>query len=273
MSNKWAKALLIVVLTWVVLMSCQSILQSEQVNVLPHLLGIGSWVEERNESLAHPSAELAELEVESQNGSVTLIGSDDVDEITIEARYRAQASSQASANKKLEQMSTDISAEGNRLVIRAVFSSTKMHESISYTVTLPSALLVQAKTSNGSLEATDLSGAVTLNTSNGRITVTSEQGPKELIARTSNGSITVKAAPESGCYNLRTSNGSVRIELPEELGINLSAKTSNGSINLGSGNWSFEGGRISKNQVDAKRGNGELELIITTSNGSITLQD
>ncbi len=215
MSNKWAKALLIVVLTWVVLMSCQSILQSEQVNVLPHLLGIGNWVE-RNESLSHPSAELAELEVESQNGSVTLIGSDDVDEITIEARYRAQASSQASANKKLEQMSTDISAEGNRLVIRAVFSSTKMHESISYTVTLPSALLVQAKTSNGSLEATALSGAVTLNTSNGRITVTSEQGPKELIARTSNGSITVKAAPESGCYNLRTSNGSVRIELPED---------------------------------------------------------
>ena len=157
MSNKWAKALLIIVLTWVVLMACQAILQSEQVNFLPHLLGIGNWVE-RNESLSHPSAELAELEVESQNGSVTLIGSDDVDKITIEARYRAQAISQSSAKKRLGQMSTDIREEDNRLVIRAVFSSTKMHGSISYTVTLPRELLVQAKTSNGNLEATDLSG-------------------------------------------------------------------------------------------------------------------
>lgn len=272
MSNKWVKALLIVLLTWVALMSCQAILQSEQVNFLPHLLGIGNWVE-RNELLSHPSAGLAGLVVESQNGSITLIGSEDAEDITVEARYRAQASSEASANRKLEQMSTDIRQEGNRLVMRAVFSSAKVRESISYTVTLPHALLVQAKTSNGSLEATDLSGEVTLNTSNGRITVTSEQGPQELIARTSNGSITISAAPESGTYDLRTSNGAVRVKLPEELGISLSARTSNGSINLGSGLWSFDGGKLSKNQVDAERGNGEFKLHITTSNGSITLQD
>lgn len=272
MSNKWIKAGLIVVLTWVVLMSCQAILRSEQINFLPHLLGIGNSVE-RTETLSHSSAGLAELVVESQNGSVTLIGSDDAEDITVEAHYRAQASSETSAKKKLEQMSTAIKQEGNRLVVRAVFSSAMARESISYTVTLPHALLVQAKTSNGSLEATDLSGEVTLNTSNGRITVNSEQGPEELVARTSNGSINISASPKNGYYNLRTSNGSVRVKLPEELGISLSAKTSNGSINLGSGQWSFDGGKLSKNQVDAERGNGEFKLHITTSNGSITLQD
>lgn len=272
MSNKWARALLIVLLTWVALMSCQAILQSEQVNFLPHLLGIGNWVE-RNELLSHPSAGLAELVVESQNGTITLIGSDDLEDITVQASYRAQASSEASAKKRLEQMSTTIREEGNRLVIRAAFSSAMARESISYTVTLPHALLVQAKTSNGALEATDLSGEVTLITSNGRVTLTGEQGPQELTARTSNGSITISAAPKNGYYNLRTSNGAVRVKLPEELGISLSARTSNGSINLGSGQWSFDGGKLSKNQVDAERGNGEFKLHITTSNGSITLQD
>lgn len=272
MSNKWVKALLVVLLTWVALMSCQSILRSGQVNLLPRLLGVDNWTE-RKETLSHPGAALAELVVESQNGSITLIGSDEAEDITVEAHYRAQASSEAAANKKLEQMSTDIKQEGNKLVIRAIYSSARTRESINYTVTLPRALSVQAKTSNGGLEATDLSGEVTLTTSNGRIIVSSEKGPQELVARTSNGSITINTVPESGYYNLRTSNGSVKVKLPEKLGISLSAKTSNGSINLGSGQWSFDGGRLSKNQVDAERGNGELQLNITTSNGSITLQD
>lgn len=273
MSKKWGKALLVVLITWVVMMSCQSIIQSGQINLLPRLIGIGNWVE-RNETLSHASEGLAELVVESENGSVTLLGSDNGKDITIDARYRAQAASENSAKKKLEQMSTDIRQEGDRLVIRAVFSGTRVRESINYTITLPPTLLVQAKTSNGSLEATNIRGNTTLNTSNGRITVTSGQGPTELIARTSNGSIRVSAAPsEGGHYNLRTSNGSVRVGVPEELGINLSAKTSNGSITLGAGQWSFDGGKLSKNQVDAKRGGGEFELYITTSNGSITLQD
>ncbi|NLW16351.1 MAG: DUF4097 family beta strand repeat protein [Firmicutes bacterium] len=120
----------------------------------------------------------------------------------------------------------------------------------------------------------DLSEEITLITSNGRITVTSEQGPKNLVASTSNGSITLNTVPEKGGhYNLRTSNGSVRVKLQEELGVRLNARTSNGSINLGAGEWSFEGGRPSRTRVEAQRGEGEFQLDIVTSNGSITLQD
>lgn len=272
MLNKWAKALLIVVLTWVILMTCQSVLQSGQISLLPHLVGLDNSVE-KQESLSESATDLEELVVETQNGNVTLIGSDNTDEIRVEAYYLARAASQSAAERKLDQISTDLIRGTNRLTIGAVFSSSKTGESISYTITLPHALLVQGKTSNGNIIAENLTGQLTLNTSNGRITVDSEEGPQGLVARTSNGGITVSASPKGGHYDLRTSNGTVRVNLPEELGVSLSAKTSNGSINLGSGNWSFEGGRISKNQVDAKRGNGELELVITTSNGSITLQD
>lgn len=265
MSNRWIKALSIVLLTWAVLMVGQASLQSQQINLLPRLLGVGNW-QERTETLSHSAAGVTELVVESQNGDITLIGSD-ADEITVEVRYRAQSAG------KLEELSTDLLQDGNRLVIRARYSSTRIRESIHYRVTLPHSLLVEAKTSNGSLEASDLSQEVRLNTSNGRITVSAEQGPKELTARTSNGSITVSGAPESGYYNLRTSNGSIRVRLPESIGISLSAKTSNGSIDLGSGQWSFDGGKLSKSQVEAQRGDGAFELFVTTSNGSITLQD
>lgn len=273
MANKWAKGLLIIVLTWIVMISCQAILQSEHLNLLPNLFGGGQQAE-RKETLTHASAGLTELVVESKNGNITLIGGNEGDDITIEARYHARAASKTTAAEKVEQMTTRIAQSEDRLVIRAVFKDTPLHESISYTITLSPALKVQAKTSNGSLEVHDLSEEITLITSNGRITVTSEQGPKNLVASTSNGSITLNTVPEKGGhYNLRTSNGSVRVKLPEELGVSLNARTSNGSINLGAGEWSFEGGRPSRNRVEAQRGEGEFQLDIVTSNGSITLQD
>lgn len=276
MSSKWMKALLIVLLTWAVLLAGQSLLQSKAFSIsLPNLIGIGNVAAEKNESLVHTidaNDALTELAVESTNGRMTLIGSDDQSNVTIQAHYRARAASQGAANKKLEQMSTLLVQEGERLVVRAVFGN-KTRESIDYTVTLPRALLVQAKTSNGNLVAEELTGIVSLNTSNGRIIVSSEQGPQELVARTSNGGITVRANPTGDHYNLRTSNGAIIVELPEHLGVSLNARTSNGSINLTTGEWSFAGGKLSKNQVEASRGDGQLDLTVTTSNGSITLQD
>jgi len=266
--KKWTMALLVILLTWVVMMFFQSFIQSDP---LSHLLGSNQM--ERKETLTHPSAGLTQLVVESKNGNVTLIGGDD-ENITIEAVYRARGGSEDSANERLERMTTETKQVEDRLIIQAVFDGTPLRESISYTITLPQSLVVQAETSNGSLEAIDLSEEVTLNTSNGRITVTSEQGPKNLVARTSNGSIRVYTVPTSGgYYNLRTSNGSVRVRLPENLGVSLNARTSNGSINVGRGQWNFTSGQQNRKQVEAQRGNGEFKLDIVTSNGSITLDD
>ena len=85
------------------------------------------------------------------------------------------------------------------------------------------------------------------------------------------GKINVTAAPTGGIYNLRTSNGTVTVNLPEALGVNLKAVTSNGSIDLGYGQWTFAGGQLSNKNVTAQYGNGSLSLDIQTSNGSVKL--
>lgn len=271
MSNKWIKALVIVSLTWLVLMSCQAVLESQSFHILPHLIGGGARAE-REDTLSHSIAAVTEVEIHSQNGSITLIGSDTATEISVAAVYRAQASTQSSAERRLEQLTTDLLQSGERLVIRAVYGGNWSRDSISYTVTLPQEMLVQAKTSNGRITADNLSGEVTLTTSNGQINVTANDGPQQLAARTSNGKITVNASPNGGNYVLNTSNGTVQVRLPQELGVSLEARTSNGKINLGAGEWVFSGGQISNSRVSAQRGAGELELRITTSNGSIDLQ-
>ncbi len=267
--KKWTTALLVILLTWTVLAALQSAID------LDHIMSqfLGHIQVERTETSTHTSVGIDQLLVESRNGSITLLGNDEGDEIIIEAHYRARAASESSATKMLEQMTTRISQVGDRLVIQADFGNTSVKGAISYTITLPHSLIVDAKTSNGSVEAMDLSGDLNINTSNGRIVVISQQGPQNLVAHTSNGSIRINTVPESGGqYILRTSNGSVQVKLPEDLGVALKAQTSNGNITLGNGQWTHTREQ-SRRQVEAQRGNGEFRLEIVTSNGSIRLGD
>ncbi|NLY53488.1 MAG: DUF4097 domain-containing protein [Firmicutes bacterium] len=271
MSSRWAKAGLVIAIIWVLALACQALIQSDKLSFLPQLIrGVGAT--SRQETLTHASTDLMEVIVTTQNGSVVLLGTDTAEEIKIEANYQAWGMNKAAAQERLMEMDTEIIQEGNRLFIRAVYATLRGQHAISYQITLPSSLAARVQTSNGAITVEDLSGKLDLTTSNGRITVSATEGPNELTARTSNGSINIAASPTGGTYNLRTSNGSVKIDLPENLGVKVSARTSNGSINLGPGQWTIAGGKLEKTRVDAQRGNGELELIVTTSNGSISLR-
>jgi len=160
------------------------------------------------------------------------------------------------------------------LRVEADFGTTIItNQSIRYNISVPKDLEAVVRTSNGTIKVHGLQGELRLDTSNGTIEVVSDNGPQEIHAKTSNGKIIVNGAPVGGLYDLRTSNGSVTVTVPLELGIDVRANTSNGSINLGAGQWTLSGGQISNRSVDAKRGDGELELIISTSNGSIRIEE
>lgn len=270
-ANKWVQALVIVLAVWLVMLLGQSAWNQGFVSWVPNLMSLASY-EERNETLTWPAAELESFWLQSANGSITLLGQEDADKVIVEVTYRARGSGTMSASKTLEAMSTTAELKGGQLKLEPAVPS-RYNGSVTYRVTLPGDLVTQAKTSNGSIEAEGLSGSVKLNSSNGRISVVAAPGLEKLEAHTSNGSIRVESESSEGRYDLRTSNGSIHVRLLPETGVAISARTSNGSVNLGSGQWFFEGGQITKTQVSAQRGSGELELILQTSNGSITLSD
>jgi DUF4097 and DUF4098 domain-containing protein YvlB len=141
------------------------------------------------------------------------------------------------------------------------------NEGCSFNVTVPDAAGLEARTSNGQVTITGLSGAALVRTSNGAVTVTGHDGSVEahssngrvalqentgdLTAHTSNGAIEISDARKR--VDAHTSNGHVHVALADESPGPLNVHTSNGAIDL----------------VVGKSFAGELKL--STSNGGIDL--
>jgi DUF4097 and DUF4098 domain-containing protein YvlB len=134
------------------------------------------------------------------------------------------------------------------------------------TVTTPAATNIELNTSNGLIELHGISGSGSLETSNGRLVLDDVKGDFE--GRTSNGRIEVEAM--EGSVFLRTSNGSVHINASEG---EFDIQTSNGSISF-NGNMTAGGSNrlvTSNGNVDVKLlGTPSVVLDAETSNGDVS---
>lgn len=113
---------------------------------------------------------------------------------------------------------------------------------------------VDVRTSNGRIELEDVSGSVDAETSNGRV-IGRELNGDGVRVRTSNGGIELKLG-EAQDVEARTSNGPIELSVPQAT-YRVTAETSNGSEDIG---------------VDDDP-NGQFELELHTSNGSITVTE
>lgn len=289
--SRLLKALAVVALVWLALFFVQD--------------GIGDWLPRafnfnigwqnaaRDEILTKAAAGLSGLILETHNGSVRLIGSDRQD-LELRVHYRAQANSTRQAEEMVQQFSTQLTPQGDKLQVKADFgTSSYNNQSASYEIYLPADWTVEVNTSNGAVELenmtrsalVDTSNAavvvqteaamksLSIDTSNGSVDVSVPAGLEELVVDSSNGRISVDGAPSGGKWQLQTSNAEIRITLPVTLGVELDAQTSNAAIKVGSGQWSVSGGQLSSKEIRATRGEGELELYAHTSNSAITIVD
>ena len=129
--------------------------------------------------------------------------------------------------------------------------------------------LASLKSSNGQVTLNDVAGDVKVRTSNGRINIHDFTG--QIEAQTDNGSIDFNGTLRGGSENeLRTSNGSVDVMLVETPGVELDASTSNGKVK--SDLPITISGETRDNQLVGSIGSGGRQLLIHTSNGSITIR-
>jgi hypothetical protein len=130
---------------------------------------------------------------------------------------------------------------------------------------------VTARTSNGKIAVSGGSGALTLAASNGPVEM-QEMRAGVLDVQTSNGRIIFTGSLAAGSRNrLTTSNGSVTLTLPPDLAANVDLKTSNGTIGVGYPLTTQPDGEIARTSVRGTIGGGGSQLVVRTSNGSITL--
>ena len=127
----------------------------------------------------------------------------------------------------------------------------------------------EMRTSNSRINATRLDGDFRLETSNGRIEALDGRGTFDL--ETTNGRIRFSGEilPRKASRFV-TSNGSIDATLRGEPSLRLSASTSNGSITCGR-DVEIQGER-KKRQLEGVIGEGEGDLTLKASNGSITIE-
>ena len=139
---------------------------------------------------------------------------------------------------------------------------------VSYQITLPAAVAVEAETVNGRVSAANRSGDLVLSTVNGGVRVDGHDGP--LKVNTVNGSVEVSFAGPMRQASLETVNGSVTVTCARESSIRCTLQTTNGRIQSQFPEVTVEGKWGPKEARGAING-GRESLAVETVNGDVRL--
>jgi hypothetical protein len=141
---------------------------------------------------------------------------------------------------------------------------------VRFTVAVPRGVLVDVRTTNGSLHVEGSEAPVTAGTVNGSIRVATASGP--VNATTVNGSIaaSVDELEGDGPMELTTVNGSVTAELPQDLDATIEMGTVNGRVEA---DYPLTvQGAASPKRLRGTVGSGGREIKLTTVNGRIEVR-
>ena len=132
---------------------------------------------------------------------------------------------------------------------------------------------VQLRSGDGSIRGRMLGGDVEANTGDGSIKLDGKL--IGLRVRTGDGSVTIQADPGSSPasdWDIVTGDGSVILGVPEQFDAELDAHTGDGSIHMREVTLSNVTGKIARNTVRGRLGDGGHALRVRTGDGSITLK-
>jgi hypothetical protein len=203
-----------------------------------------------------------------KNGGVRVIGGQRADTL-VRARVVTTAETQADADALAGQVkvSTDggtVSATGPDR------SSDRRSWWVSYEVWVPTKANVTARTSNGGISMSNVSGTLGFEAVNGGVTLSRVSG--DVKGKTVNGGVNVELAGErweGAGLDARTTNGGVSIKVPDGYSCQLAVTTVNGGVR--SDFPLTVQGRLDKN-IDVTLGQGGAPIRLATTNGGVHLK-
>jgi len=202
-----------------------------------------------------------QFSIKNDNGSIT-IKTWNEDSIRIEAEKTAKD------QEGLKDIDIAVTGSGDSVSVETVHQRRNNRGSVSYTITLPVDVNVDAETSNGSVNVKGVHGHLEVRSVNGSLKLEDIAG--DIDARTTNGGILARYTEAAeGRHSFHTTNGSVRIYLPAGAGGELDAQTVNGSITT---DFPITVTRMSRRHLKGSfGGGGGATYEIETVNGSVKI--
>ena len=223
--------------------------------------------ESRDLSLAQLTSQLVRVEV--FNGEIT-VRPGPAGGVSATVTVTGVGATRQEAEADRANIATTLQETGGAVVLQAVYQpdpANPRNRGASAVVSVPAGSSLELTTSNGKVGIAGITGAVTVRTSNGEVTVdgavagvdaetsngaisvTGSRGPLGLVssnaririgatdaivrARTSNGEIAFAGSMAPGPQSLETSNGAISLVLGPDATFNLDLETSNAEVKVG----------------------------------------
>ena len=260
------------------------------------LLGVGGCdiptaKYERTVQLSAPLSVGYSFKAKTHNGSITVEGRDE-DGCDVTAVITGRATSVETAKDIADKTKVRLKNSGNKITVEIKKPLLGWHKSVSVSldVKVPNKTnILLLGTHNGAVTVANIKGKVDGSTHNGRIKTSGVSGETKLETHngavvcdeisgnawmtTHNGSIkTIYAADAPGVceISLKTYNGSIDLRAPSNLSAAVDVSTHNGSIKTELPITLI--GKVSKNKLQGKIGEGLGKLQLGTHNGSIKIR-
>jgi len=187
-----------------------------------------SATEERTLNIPHVAG--SGIDVRSIFGSVDIAADPSITEARIVAKITANGATEDEAKERLEKVKVIVTRrDDNVLAVAAEFpkddQGNQRGGSCSFTVRVPDASNVAARSDNGAVSLQGLSGTASVTSNFGAVSVKNHTGP--VNARSSNGAVTVAKA--GGDVNASSTFG--RVAVSEAAG-KVKAKSNNGAVEV-----------------------------------------
>ena len=215
------------------------------------------------------------IQIENVNGSITVMGWDRPQlkvEITKKAKFQEDHDGiviQEKASEEHLSIKTQIKSKRRGFLGLTRKSSTG---SVTYRIWAPrTARLEEIRSTNGSVNITQMEAEVNAQTVNGPADASGLAGPARIS--TVNGSISAQynRTLDSGSIELESVNGRIQLSLPEDTNATVRAKTTNGNIENDFGLGAKKRFPIGRD-LNGDIGGGGIKLRLKTVNGSIDIK-
>ena len=225
---------------------------------------------ERTENVSVPAADVAELDVETNVGSITVTGAD-VTDCDITAEITVKAKTKEEAQKLAEEVEIEVETSGDKLTIKAKKPAAlkKRSLAVDFKITAPKRLKLSCSTHVGTVKVSDIQGPIKANVNVGSIICRQVFADVELESNV--GDVKVKyagSAPRACNAEITTNVGSIEFTGPPELSAQVGASTNVGSIKTAHPITIV--GKVGKS-IEGKISSGEGKIRLKTNVGSIVI--
>ena len=223
------------------------------------------------------------LEVDNVNGSIT-VSAWDQPRVRIYAVKKVSSRDSDLARAALGALKIEITQNDRVVKIDTIYpkrsddgslidmifgGSSNVNSQVKYEINVPRSMNIEADTVNGSIKISGVTGEIELDTTNGKIVVANCSGSVD--ASTTNGGIDVELTSVTAGREMKfeTTNGRIALAVPSNLGAEINAATTNGSVRS---DLPLATQRFSRTSLRGTLNGGGPEIKLRTTNGGIDIR-